>query len=578
MKTLILTFLLASTAAGQLGISEISQRVENIFSPHQAIQSARFFTQFWRIGGGPGFDTCIGFVATKLGSFGFTRHQALGASRDFRYSIHDEQPQEPVWVPLDAELRIEIPELRVLHSFAATPLMLCRNSFPQDMAGDLIYVKGGGNEEDYEKIDVSNRIVLCDAPPSSAYALAMARGALGIISSHVPEYNHADRFPDLIADGSIPYDDQRRSFGLKVSTRTAGDLKRFLSYTEVHVRVTIQSDFVRAPIKTLEAEISGTSHAIERVVIVSHLDHYKPGANDNASGSAALLEIARSISALVKQGSLPQPARTLTFLWVDEIRGSSFWIKRHESELKNIKAVFVMDMVGGDPEKTGGTFRIERMPDPGVLWPRMPDRGSGWGKGIWDKDKLSGHYLNDYFLSVAEFQSSKTGWKVGLNPYEGGSDHVPFLSRGIPAVLAWHFPDTFYHSSLDDMSNLSASEMKNAGVTVATAALGIAYGSQEIAQHILQRVSSAAKWRLDNEHKNSAINLGDAQVQGEQAFGNVKKKEKEIIEAWGKWYDEAIESTGSVPLNPNNAFIEGVRKERERVSNFCRMVLAALGL
>jgi hypothetical protein len=128
------------------------------------------------------------------------------------------------------------------------------------------------------------------------------------------------------------------------------------------------------------------------------------------------------------------------------------------------------------------------------------------------------------------------------------------------------------------MSNLSASEMKNAGVTVATAALGIAYGSQEIAQHILQRVSSAAKWRLDNEHKNSAINLGDAQVQGEQAFGNVKKKEKEIIEAWGKWYDEAIESTGSVPLNPNNAFIEGVRKERERVSNFCRMVLAALGL
>jgi aminopeptidase-like protein len=62
------------------------------------------------------------------------------------------------------------------------------------------------------------------------------------------------------------------------------------------------------------ARIEGSERPEEEPVVVAHLDHPKESANDNASGSAAILDMARSLKRLVDEGRLPPPERTLRFL------------------------------------------------------------------------------------------------------------------------------------------------------------------------------------------------------------------------------------------------------------------------
>src|SRR6185437_11306903 len=60
----------------------------------------------------------------------------------------------------------------------------------------------------------------------------------------------------------------------------------------------------------------------EEIVFSCHLDHQRPGANDNASGCVTILEVARTLQRFITDGKLPRPARTIRFIWPPEIEGS----------------------------------------------------------------------------------------------------------------------------------------------------------------------------------------------------------------------------------------------------------------
>lgn len=558
--------------------SDFRNRFDRLIDGQRAFEHARYFTQFWRVGGGPGFDSCLAYIVGQLTASGFSKEQR-GNGYSGSITIQEDPPESPVWIPEDATLSIIEPERRVLHTFAQTPVMLCRNSFSNDVTAELVYVRGGGRDIDYAQVDVSRKIVLCDAPAESAFRHALRRGALGVISSHAPPHNAPHRFPSIIAEGSIPYNPQAASFGLKVSPQTAAHLQEYLSRFRVMVRVQTKSAFTQSPIKTLIAEIPGTTKPEERIVLVAHLDHYKPGANDNASGAATLLEIAGGLASAIQQRSLAPPQRTISFLWVDEYRGTEFWMKRHEEVLKNVHAVFVLDMVGGNPATTGGMFRVEKMPDPGVLWTRPPDQHSGWGVGQWQQEELKGHFLNDFYLSIVRDRSRTTGWSTTSNVWEGGSDHDPFLRRGIPAILSWHFPDVAYHSSMDSLSNISPAEMQNAGVCIAAASYTLASGTEEFALRILREVSIAAIERFENINNQIMAALGDAQARGGSFIAHAQKQERAIVDAWARWYAEALQSVLTVPVFSPSPYLKAevetyLNTLREKV----RMVIAAHGL
>jgi Zn-dependent M28 family amino/carboxypeptidase len=259
-------------------------------------------------------------------------------------------------------------------------------------------------------------------------------------------------------------------------------------------------------------------------VLVAHVQ--EPGANDNASGSGTLLAAALAMNAAISAGAIPPPRRTMTLLWLDEIRGSEHWIQQSPQRVAQVVAMMSLDMTGQDTAKTGGTFLIEKSPDPSAVFERPSDPHSEWGAGEVTPAWVRGHLLNDLHLAMALRRARESGWIVRTNPYEGGSDHTVFTRAGVPALLNWHFTDRYYHSNLDTADKTSPVTMGHVATIVAASALFLASADGSDAVPLTTLVDEAERARLATEQANAATD--------------------EIIAAWKKWYAEARASVGQI--------------------------------
>ena len=103
------------------------------------------------------------------------------------------------------------------------------------------------------------------------------------------------------------------------------------------------------------------------------------------------------------------------------------------------------------------------MPDPSAIWTRGKDKHSEWGGRALKEKDMTPHYLNDFIINTFKEQGEFANWKVETNPFEGGSDHTPFLKADIPGLLLWHFTDQFYHTDNDRIDKVSQKTLKNVG-------------------------------------------------------------------------------------------------------------------
>ena len=280
------------------------------------------------------------------------------------------------------------------------------------------------------------------------------------------------------------------------------------------------------------AEIKGASKPDERVIICAHVQ--EPGSNDNATGVASLLGLATALKKMVDSGAIARPERTITFLWGDEMNLATLWLNSHPDEKAKVISALDMDMVGEDPDKTGGVMRIEKTPDPSAKYNytldtlpwetdsyydetfadpdgqfiRLPDSHTLWGAGSYEGMFQEGFFLNDLYMYAAQgvINYHDSGFRVDVCPYEGGSDHSRFLAQNVPALLTWHFTDYTYHSPVDTLNMSSAREMENVSITTMATALMIANatdGNEALALEILGTVMMAALDRFDMEQANT---------------------------------------------------------------------------
>ncbi len=347
-----------------------------------------------------------------------------------------------------------------------------------------------------------------------------ARGAAGIVSTDLAAYTRPAETPDVLQWGSVPYDEAAHAFGFKATPRAGARLRAALGAGPVTVHADVETVFHRRPNRTLVAEIPGASRPGDRVVLVAHVQ--EPGANDDASGCGTLLATALAIKGAIASGVLPAPARTITFLWTDEIRGSQQWVKDDPGRVARVLAMLSLDMTGEDTAKTGGTFLIEKGPDPSAVFARPSDPHTEWGAGRVRPTLVRGTFLNDLHLAVSLRRARDTGWVVRTNPYEGGSDHTVFTEAGVPALLNWHFTDRYYHTNLDTLDKTSAAEMVNVGAAVATTAMFLASADGADEAPMRRLLEAARDARLDTETRNQAT--------------------PDILAAWRQWYEEALQS------------------------------------
>ncbi len=213
---------------------------------------------------------------------------------------------------------------------------------------------------------------------------------------------------------------------------------------------------------------AGTMAPQEQVLVVAHYDTKPgtPGADDNASAVAALLEIARTLA----RGRYE---RTLQFVGftLEEYgyQGSRRFARRARKEKRKIVGVLDLEMVGF-------TSPRQRLP-PGV-------RGRRTGDFIGVVGNKPSRSLVEWFVASARrvapalpVETLIVGWNGYLLPIVRLSDHAPFWDAGFPAVMITDtafLRNPHYHQPTDTLDTLDLPFLTQVATATAAAAADLA--------------------------------------------------------------------------------------------------------
>jgi hypothetical protein len=182
---------------------------------------------------------------------------------------------------------------------------------------------------------------------------------------------------------------------------------------------------------------------------------------------------------------------------------------------------------------------------------------------------MTPHYLNDFVLQRCLAQASETGWEVRTNPYEGGSDHVPFLRAGVPGILLWHFTDQFYHTDGDRLEMVSPATLENVSVCAMVSATALTTADAEMTRFIAAELHQAATRRIQREEELSKAAL---------AGGGDPAQEQEIVGSWADWYVAAVRTLEDLePGGPSSETKATLAAVEESIAEEGRQAMARLG-
>jgi aminopeptidase YwaD len=543
--TALLATLVTATATAQRADSPAAVKhyfslVKPVFDAQKAYDQVAFMDQYFRWPGNTGFNASIHRVEGTLKAAGYVEESAAKPGDVLTYRIEHRPIRTPAWEPVDASVTI-VGEAQPVLRFATNRNMLAIMSFSTPDTGvvaELVDVAAG----DYDKTPVAGKIVLADGNVGRVFADAVQKhGALGVLTYGMPAYTQPQKNTHSIQFGSIAYDSARKSWGMPISYDAVTRLRAALKKGSTRVRVVAKSKMYPSDELTLVAEVHGAVAPTERYVVSAHVQ--EPGTNDNASGVGDLSEMARDLALLVKNGSI-KPARTITMLFGLEIAQTRNFLADDSVRTKGVRWGLSMDMTGEDATKTGGTFLIEKMPDPSAIWTRGDDHHSEWGGSPLAKSDLVPHYYNDYLLARCLDQAASTGWVVKANPFEGGSDHTPFLQFHKPGALFWHFTDQFYHTDGDRLDKVSKQELVNVGTSALVSVLTLTSADGATARALVAEQERMAIARLDTETKLSRAAIGG---------GADRAKENDILRTWTDYYVAAIKTMRDIELGGSSA-------------------------
>jgi len=272
---------------------------------------------------------------------------------------------------------------------------------------------GLGRPEEFEAAGAAGRIAVVtrgDTRFVDKVNAAAAGGAVGVIivNNQPGNFNGA-----LIGMSTIP--------AVSVSQEDGGALRR-LAREGGMVRVTVDASNEQSTGSNVVATRAGGPQTL---VIGAHIDSVAagPGANDNASGTAVVLELAR----VMANRETPY---TLKFIGFDAeeigLVGSNYYVSQlPETERRAIVGMINLDMVGvGTESRVGGSPSMVRL---------------------------------------AQAAGAASGLRLGEMGEAGASDHASFIRAGAPGLFIYRSNDPNYHSPNDKAEFIDPANLQIAG-------------------------------------------------------------------------------------------------------------------
>jgi len=463
-------------------------------------------TRFHRVQASTMFHEAAEYIRDTLHSLGLKNAKIEQFTSDGakKYWTH----VTPIgWEVKTAELHLVEPEKKLIVRYKDVPTCLhtySKSTPPEGITAELVDVGEGTKPKHYEGKDVKGKFVLATGRAKLVHEQAVYKyGAAGVITDtlthEMKNVRESVDIPDAHAYQSIwPTKEEldKVKFGFSLSKRQGTHLRTLLkSDKPVILKAKVDAKLFPGNLDIITATIQGSSKPDEEVFLIAHLCHPKPSANDNASGSGLLLEIARTIQTLIKSGKIKLPARTIRFLWVPETFGTIAFLYHHEDLVPRLVAGINLDMVGQNQELCKSTLNLDKTPD------------------------SNPSYLNDYVFSLIErsieefdpktvFGSAST-FRYSINAFSGGSDHAEFNDStfGVPCVMLLQWPDLFYHTSMDSIDKVSEESLKRVGWIATVAALTLANATVEEAVFMVNLTRWGAMKRLQEAGKEAVTAL-----------------------------------------------------------------------
>jgi len=467
-------------------------------SGETAKSNLEYIARFHRMRGSRGFRSAAEHIVKQLRDYGITdaRIEQFPADGKIFYGT---QKSRPAWDVDFAELW----ELREengswtrhtrLASWDAMPVTLAQDSENGEANTELVDVNNGTSEKDYAGKDVRGKIVLVAAQPGVVAPLAIERlGAAGIVS-----YAQNQRTAwwgeneNLVRWGHLETFAAKPAFAFMISLKQARNFQTRLARGEkVRLHAVVRAAKHAGSYDVVTATIPGADPALrnEEIAFSCHLDHQRPGANDNASGSVAILEVARAFSKLISENKIARPARTIRFIWPPEIEGTIAFLNARPEIASRIKAVIHMDMVGGGPE-TKAIFHVTR--GPASLPSFVNDVAEHFGKFVNEQSAQLARGTNPPYPMFAP-EGGKEPLQAEMAELSLGSDHQVYAdsSFAIPAIYLNDWPDRYIHTNFDTPANVDPTKLKRAAFIGAASAYFLANVKSDDAAAILKVLQS----------------------------------------------------------------------------------------
>lgn len=316
----------------------------------------------------------------------------------------------------------------------------------------------GGKDEDYEGVDVSGKIALLMEVDGGfsmfwlgTYAERAARhGAVGLIIIHPMPWPYRmtmeagnSKIANRFCTDQLP--------AVCVSALDGAHLMYEVGRGNTRVHMVSETLIEDRDSVIISAFRRGTEFPDERVGVIGHRDNgIAPGANDNLSGSACMLELAR----LFAETESPRGFEFISSTAEEGVTiGAWSYCQQHKADLKaNMKALFDVDMVG-----VGGRIcQVER-----GLWP--------------DCDPI---LQPDWLMEMVDEIAGDLGFQFGrMTAGWGVAESARFLEIGVPATWLWAPDDPYYHTVEDSPDKINTLSLKGVSDVVAIAMWRIANGA-----------------------------------------------------------------------------------------------------
>jgi hypothetical protein len=416
------------------------EQVKRETSGERALDSMRELSRFHRVQASPGYDRAAEWLTGQLETAGLAvevdRVPGDGRTRFLGQLMPEGWEASGATATLVDGMRRER-----LCDYDAEKLSLVLRSAAARGRFPLVTLPGRGEDADFRGIDVRGAVVLVSGPIQRMHQLAVIeRGAVGLLTDGrrlLPPVRERFDETDALAYTSFWWaPEEPRGWGFVVSPRVGERLReRLAEGRRLELEIEIDSRFFSTEIPLLSTRLAGDAPG--EVLIVSHLCHPQPSANDNASGVAANLEAARVLRVLRGENAFGRQVRSVRFLWVPELTGTYAYLALQRDRARGTVAAVNLDMVGQDQERCGSTFLLEHPPCFAAsfaeeLLLRIRGEAVEWIPTYAGP----GHYSMTRMAEV---------------PYSGGSDHMVLgdPAVGVPCPMLIQWPDRYYHSSHD---------------------------------------------------------------------------------------------------------------------------------